>query len=170
MFGAGAVIIGGAVVLAMIRLAGWREPESEEEFEAIVRRAERLAAQDAWDETPEDEPEDDELIDPHNEEDFKAIVRSAIDDLPLEFHRALEHVAIVVSDGGRAAAGLRPLPGRHGRPGLLPRPDRDLPRHAACATSATTPSCSRPRSPAPCATSSPTISAGTRRASAGLGL
>jgi predicted Zn-dependent protease with MMP-like domain len=28
-------------------------------------------------------------------------VRSAIDDLPLEFHRALEHVAIVVTDGGR---------------------------------------------------------------------
>jgi predicted Zn-dependent protease with MMP-like domain len=28
-------------------------------------------------------------------------VRSAIDDLPLDFHRALEHVAIVVSDGGR---------------------------------------------------------------------
>ena len=28
-------------------------------------------------------------------------MRSAIDDLPLEFHRALEHVAVVVSDGGR---------------------------------------------------------------------
>ena len=28
----------------MIRLAGWREPESEEEFEALVRRAEALAA------------------------------------------------------------------------------------------------------------------------------
>ena len=101
VFGAGAVIIGGAVVLAMIRLAGWREPESEDEFEAIVRRAERLAAQDAWEDTPEYEPDDDELIDPHNEDDFRAIVRAAIDDLPLEFHRALEHVAIVVSDGGR---------------------------------------------------------------------
>ena len=29
-------------------------------------------------------------------------MRAAIDELPLEFHRALEHVAIVVSDGGRA--------------------------------------------------------------------
>jgi predicted Zn-dependent protease with MMP-like domain len=102
VFGAGAVIIGGAVVLTMIRLAGWREPESEEEFEAIVERAERLAAEDAWNETPEYEPEDEELLlDPHNEEDFQALVRSAIDDLPLEFHRALEHVAVVVSDGGR---------------------------------------------------------------------
>ena len=37
-----------------------------------------------------------------SDEDFKALVRSALDELPLEFHRALEHVAIVVSDGGRA--------------------------------------------------------------------
>jgi predicted Zn-dependent protease with MMP-like domain len=28
-------------------------------------------------------------------------VRSAIDELPLEFHRALEHVAVVVSESGR---------------------------------------------------------------------
>ncbi len=41
-------------------------------------------------------------IDPWNEEDFKALVRSALDDLPLEFHRALEHVAVVVDDGGRS--------------------------------------------------------------------
>ena len=48
VFAAGAVIIGGAVVLAMIRLAGWREPESEDDFEALVQRAERLAAEDSW--------------------------------------------------------------------------------------------------------------------------
>jgi predicted Zn-dependent protease with MMP-like domain len=100
VFAAGAVILGGAVVLAMLRLAGWRDPESEEDFEAIVVRAERLAAEDAWLETPDYDP-DDELFDPYNEEDFRALVRAAIDDLPLEFHRALEHVAVVVSDGGR---------------------------------------------------------------------
>ena len=44
MFGAGAAIIGGVVVLAMTHLADWREPASEEEFEAIVQRAEELAA------------------------------------------------------------------------------------------------------------------------------
>jgi predicted Zn-dependent protease with MMP-like domain len=35
-------------------------------------------------------------------------VRSALDELPLEFHRALEHVAVVISDGGarRGAYGL----------------------------------------------------------------
>jgi predicted Zn-dependent protease with MMP-like domain len=100
VFGAGAVIIGGAAVLAMLRLAGWREPESESDFEAIVQRAERLAATDAWDDT-DYELDDEELFDPYNEEDFNALVRGAIDELPLEFHRALEHVAVVVSDGGR---------------------------------------------------------------------
>ena len=45
--------------------------------------------------------EDDDLLESLDDEDFKALVRSALDDLPLEFHRALEHVAIVVSDGGR---------------------------------------------------------------------
>ena len=48
-----------------------------------------------------EDAEDDDLFDPYDDDDFKALVRSAVDDLPLEFHRALEHVAIVVSDGGR---------------------------------------------------------------------
>jgi len=102
VFGAGAVIIGGAALLVMIRLAGWRDPESEDDFEAIVQRAERLAAEESWGDSEDYEGDDDsELFDPHNEEDFKALVRAAIDELPLEFHRALEHVAVVVSDGGR---------------------------------------------------------------------
>jgi predicted Zn-dependent protease with MMP-like domain len=103
VFGAGAVIIGGAVLLMMIRLAGWRDPESEDDFEALVQRAERLAAEDSWGDSEDyrGEDDDEDLFDPHNEEDFKALVRAAVDDLPLEFHRALEHVAIVVSDGGR---------------------------------------------------------------------
>jgi predicted Zn-dependent protease with MMP-like domain len=103
VFGAGAAIIGGAAVLVMIRLAGWNDPESEEEFEALVQRAERLAAEESWGDSEdyEGDDEDDDLFDPYDEEDFKALVRSAIDDLPLEFHRALEHVAVVVSDSGR---------------------------------------------------------------------
>jgi predicted Zn-dependent protease with MMP-like domain len=103
VFGAGVAIIGGTVVAVMIRLAGWREPESD--FEALVQRSERLANEGGS--GPEDYADDDnyeedhELFDPHDEEDFKALVRSAIDELPVEFHRALEHVAVVVSDGGR---------------------------------------------------------------------
>jgi predicted Zn-dependent protease with MMP-like domain len=98
VFGAGAVIIGGTVLAAMIRLAGWRDPESEDDFEALVQRAERLAAEGGENDAAaagEDE------FDPHDEEDFHALVRAAVDELPLEFHRALEHVAIVVSDSGR---------------------------------------------------------------------
>jgi predicted Zn-dependent protease with MMP-like domain len=103
VFAAGAVVLGGAVVLALVRLAAWRDPESEEEFEAIVQRTERLAAEESWGDSEDWEPRDEEesLLDPYNEEDFRALVRSALDDLPLEFHRALEHVAVVVSDRGR---------------------------------------------------------------------
>jgi predicted Zn-dependent protease with MMP-like domain len=113
VFAAGAVIVGGAVVLAMIRLAGWNDPESETDFEALVLRTERLASQGSWESWDEDTDDDEEqlgedLFDPRNEADFKVLVRRAIDDLPLEFHRALEHVAVVVSDGGnrRRAYGL----------------------------------------------------------------
>jgi len=102
VFGAGAVIVGGAVVLVMIRLAGWHDPESEIDFEALVLRTERLAAEGSWgDEEDYEDDDDEDLFDPYDEDDFSALVRAAIDDLPLEFHRALEHVAVVVSDSGR---------------------------------------------------------------------
>jgi predicted Zn-dependent protease with MMP-like domain len=103
VFGAGAVLIAGAALLVMLRLAGWRDPESEEDFEALVERAEALAAEGSWGESFEDVDDDDEDsgFDPYDEDDFKALVRAALDELPLEFHAALEHVAVVVSDGGR---------------------------------------------------------------------
>ncbi len=104
----GVVIVGGVVVLLMQRLAGWRQPASEREFDALVERSERLAGEGSWgegdeelDELDDEEDEEDDGFDPRSEEDFQALVRSALDDLPLEFHRALEHVAVVVSDGGR---------------------------------------------------------------------
>ena len=100
VFGSGALVLGGAIVLALIHLAGWRTPEGE--FEALVERSERLAEDDPWAYDPDEEDEDeDDGVDFHDEEDFKALVRSALDELPLEFHRALEHVAVVVVDGGR---------------------------------------------------------------------
>jgi predicted Zn-dependent protease with MMP-like domain len=104
VFGAGVVVIGGAALVVMLRLAGWRDPESEEDFEAIVRRAEELAArgpgafrgiaEEGGEVVEETEP------DPHTERGFQTLVRAAIDELPLEFHAALEHVAVVISDGG----------------------------------------------------------------------
>jgi predicted Zn-dependent protease with MMP-like domain len=101
VFAAGAVILGGAVVLALVQLAGWREPESE--FDKIVERAERLAVE-GWEpgDTEDDSDDDDDEYALTSDEDFRALVRAAIDELPLEFHRALEHVAIVISEeGGR---------------------------------------------------------------------
>jgi predicted Zn-dependent protease with MMP-like domain len=101
VFAAGAAILGGVIVFALVHLAGWREPESEADFDKIVERAERLAAEGRWGDSDGFDDEDDEFA-LTSDEDFRALVRSAIDDLPLEFHRALEHVAIVVSeDGGR---------------------------------------------------------------------
>ena len=103
VFGAGAVIIGGTVVLTMVKMADWRDPISESEFDAIVERAELLAAAESLEDVGDFDRHDDDRkwFDPYNEDDFKALVRAAIDELPLEFHRALEHVAIVISDGGR---------------------------------------------------------------------
>jgi predicted Zn-dependent protease with MMP-like domain len=100
-----AIVVGSVMILVAQRLAGWREPVSEEGFDEIVERAERLA-REGWAPGDDDEygadEDDDDLFDPvHSEEDFRALVRSALDELPLEFHRALEHVAIVVSDEGR---------------------------------------------------------------------
>jgi predicted Zn-dependent protease with MMP-like domain len=115
VFGLGAAVVGAAVVVALIRLAGWRDPESEEDFEALVQRTERLAAGEdgEWAELEDWEPLEEDPLDeeddvPDADQEFRALVRSALEELPLEFHRALEHVAVVVSDGGarRGAYGL----------------------------------------------------------------
>jgi predicted Zn-dependent protease with MMP-like domain len=92
-----AVLMGGAAFVA-VRLAGWRDPESETEFEEIVRQSEALA-RDGLAVDP-DEAEFMEL-DPLNDEDFEELVRDALDDLPDLLRNALAHVAVVISDGGR---------------------------------------------------------------------
>jgi predicted Zn-dependent protease with MMP-like domain len=94
-----AVLMGGAAFVA-VRLAGWRDPESETEFEEIVRHSEALA-RDGLAVDP-DEAEFMEL-DPLDDEDFEELVRDALDDLPDLLRNALQHVAVVISDGGRRA-------------------------------------------------------------------
>jgi predicted Zn-dependent protease with MMP-like domain len=90
----------GAVAFVAVRLAGWREPESESEFDEIVRNAERLAGQGLA-----VDPEEAEFmeLDPLDDEDFEELVRDALDDLPDLLRNALAHVAVVISDGGRRA-------------------------------------------------------------------
>ncbi|CAB4862745.1 unannotated protein [freshwater metagenome] len=93
-----AVLFGGAIALGL-RLAGWSEPESEEEFDRIVARSERLAA----DGLAADPDEMDFLdLDPYSDEDFEELVREALDDLPELLRSVLDrNVAVVVSDKGR---------------------------------------------------------------------
>ncbi|HEV2924890.1 MAG TPA: hypothetical protein VGW98_12700, partial [Solirubrobacteraceae bacterium] len=92
-----AVLMGGVAFVA-VRMAGWRDPESETEFEEIVRNSETLARQGLA--VPPDESEFMEL-DPLDDHDFEELVRDALDDLPDLLQNALSHVAVVISDGGR---------------------------------------------------------------------
>ena len=89
----------GVVVAAVTtRLSNYTEPEDEEEFELVVRRAEELARDDlAW------EPDETEFmaLDPRSPRDFEQLVREALDDLPDLLIKALDHVAVVISDKGR---------------------------------------------------------------------
>ena len=94
----GTVAFGALVVLVASRLADWRDPASEEEFEQVVRRSERLAREGLA--ADPDEGEFMEL-DPLDDEDFEELVRDALDDLPDLLRNALEHVAVVISDQGR---------------------------------------------------------------------
>ncbi len=92
------VVLGALVTLVMGRLADWREPASEADFEAVVRRSERLARDGLY-----AEPTETEFLhlDPLEDQDFEELVRDALDDLPDLLRNALEHVAVVISDDGR---------------------------------------------------------------------
>jgi len=89
-----------AMVISAItgNLADYTDPEDDDEFEALVRRSERLARDNLA-----AEPDEVEFmaLDPRDPADFEALVREALDDLPDLLLRALDHVAVVVSDKGR---------------------------------------------------------------------
>lgn len=93
-----AAVLMGAAAFVAVRLAGWRDPESESEFEEIVRHSEALARDGLV-----VDPEESEFmeLDPLDDEDFEELVRDALDDLPDLLRNALSHVAVVISDGGR---------------------------------------------------------------------
>src|SRR5919204_140597 len=96
---AAAVLFGAAITIGL-RLADYREPESEEDFERVVQRAERLAREG----TAAEPDETDFLeLDPYDDDDFEELVRDALDDLPDLLRNLVENhnVAVVISDGGR---------------------------------------------------------------------
>ncbi len=92
-------VIGGIFVTIGLRMADWRDPEDEEEFERVVERSERLArAGTAAD------PEETEFLelDPFRDDDFEELVREALDELPDLLQEALRrNVGVVISDAGR---------------------------------------------------------------------
>ncbi|MGI8874514.1 MAG: hypothetical protein ACR2KP_09325, partial [Egibacteraceae bacterium] len=91
-------LIGGIVVALGLRLADWRDPASEEDFEKIVERSERLARDGV---AAEPDEMDFAALDPLDDEDFEELVSEALDDLPDILRRALErNVAVVISDDG----------------------------------------------------------------------
>src|SRR3954469_20645438 len=98
--GLGAGILFGGAIAFGLRLADYREPASEEDFERVVVRAEQLARAG----TAAEPDETDFLeLDPYDDEDFEELVRDALDELP-DLLRALvenHNVAVVISDGGR---------------------------------------------------------------------
>ncbi|MEV4419578.1 metallopeptidase family protein [Patulibacter sp. NPDC049589] len=99
-------VIVGALALITGRLADYREPASDEEFEKVVARSEYLAAQGLA-----VEPDEGEFLakDPYDDTDFAELVRDALDDLPDLLIGVLQgNVAVVISDDGR----------RHGAYGL----------------------------------------------------
>ena len=92
-----AILMGGAAFVA-VRLADWRDPESEMAFEEIVRNSEQLAREGLAVDPDEHEFMD---LDPLDDRDFEELMRDALDDLPDLLRNALSHVAVVISDGGR---------------------------------------------------------------------
>src|SRR5919202_6827109 len=87
--------LGGAIGLAVAKLADYQDPESEAEFERLVLRSEELAREHL------NEEPDFGALDPYDPRDFEMLVREALDDLPDLLIKALDHVAVVISDQGR---------------------------------------------------------------------
>jgi len=95
-------------------------------FDMLEDEVERLAAESERGFTAEGAPEQkpDDSLDPvHSEADFEQIVRQAVDELPSEYQRALEGVAIVVSDAGHERNWYGVYIGRkHGHEPVMGRP------------------------------------------------
>jgi predicted Zn-dependent protease with MMP-like domain len=127
LFGLGTALVIAVVSLVVVRLGGWRDPDAE--FDKLVERSEWLSRGPMMDagstesghgaamqlglkglEVPEGLELPDGLEVADEDTEFDVLVRSAINELPIEFHRALEHVAIIVSDSGAVA-----IRGRDGR-------------------------------------------------------
>jgi predicted Zn-dependent protease with MMP-like domain len=92
-------VIGGGMLWIGLRMADWRDPESEADFDRVVERSERLARSG----TAADPEEMDFMdLDPFQDDDFEELVKEALDELPDLLQDALRrNVGVVISDDGR---------------------------------------------------------------------
>jgi predicted Zn-dependent protease with MMP-like domain len=93
------IVVAASVIAAITgRLANYTYAPDEDDFELLVQRSERLAKENLA-----AEPDETDFIelDPRNPHDFEELVREALDDLPDLLLKALDHVAVVISDKGR---------------------------------------------------------------------
>ncbi len=92
-------VISAVVGWGVGRLSDYRSPASDEDFERVVERAERLAAEGLA-----VDPEESEFLahDPYADQGFEELVREALDELPDLLRGVLDtNVAVVISDDGR---------------------------------------------------------------------
>jgi predicted Zn-dependent protease with MMP-like domain len=93
------IVVAASIIAAVTgRLANYAYVPDEDDFELLVQRSERLAKEGL-----SAEPEETDFLDldPRNPRDFEELVREALDDLPDLLLKALDHVAVVISDKGR---------------------------------------------------------------------
>ena len=91
-------LLAGVIALVVTRMTDYREPVDEDDFERLVIRSEELAREQLG-----VEPDEGDFLtrDPYDAGDFEELVREALDDLPDLLLKALDHVAVVISDNGR---------------------------------------------------------------------
>ena len=93
------IVVAASIIAAITgRLADYAYAPDEDDFELLVQRSERLAKENLAAEPDETDFLD---LDPRNPRDFEELVREALDDLPDLLLKALDHVAVVISDKGR---------------------------------------------------------------------
>jgi predicted Zn-dependent protease with MMP-like domain len=121
----GGAIIGGVVLLLLVKLGNWQSPTSDDDFDLLVRRSEALAAvrgvgyeYEAFaDELPAwagGAVVDGPAVPSSDQATFDAALQDAVRALPAELHVILEHVAVVVSDDGAAVPGAPEDGGAYG--------------------------------------------------------
>ena len=151
------VILAGVVAIvlvtawATVALLGKEMPEPE--FRRLVDRSDALAALPPPDRPPSE---------------FDELVMEALDDLPEPFREVLERTPVTVSNRGHEHRAYGQYIGGTVARDIYPDTSSST-RTRWSGTSATTRRCCERRSSAPCATSSPTTSAGTSAGCAASG-